>query len=931
MANYDSEDLQSGAPEPRPRKSQSKSQRQSKSKSKRRRRHPALTALSIFLKVIGTLLLIGICTGALVACFAVVYVQNVIIPQAGLELTAYEISQSSIMYYVDKNTGEEVEMVTLFQEDSQWVKYADIPKNLINATIAIEDRRFLTHPGVDWRRTAGAIYYMFTGQDIQGGSTITQQLIKNVTGDNETTVKRKVMEIFRALEYDKNHSKDEIIEWYLNFIYLGDGCRGVYTAAKNYFGKEVQDLTLAECASLIAITNNPSIYNPYSTREITRTIDGEQVTKTGTEWNLYRRDLILAQMLDQEMITEAEYKAAKAEPLNLKREEGTPREQAIYTWYEDQVIKEVTEALKEKDYNDAYINYILYNGGLRIETCFDPEVQAYVDAVYQDREGLVLDSASGQQIQSAITVVHNATGNVVALAGGIGEKTGNRLFNRASDTIRPPGSSINPLAVYAPAMEMNQLTPATVIDDSPINLNGDAWPSNAYNYYKGLTTIHEALEDSVNTIAVKVLKDRVTPNVAYQYLTERFGITSLVASREVKGEIKSDILLAPLALGGLTDGVSTYEMAAAYATFANNGIYKTPRTYVRVTDMNGNVLLENETVSQTILKESTVYYMNVMLQNVVKAGTGTTANFSGMTIAGKTGTTTAANDRWFVGYTPYYTAAVWLGYDYQEAIPTNSNYNGTILWRKVMEPLHAGLEDKGFYTPNDLVSKTYCRDSGLLATEWCPLDPRGSREVNGTFVNGDQPTTYCTVHTPVEVCLDDPVLDANGQPIAGLYHIAGEHCPEESRQTIALLDYNRDRATESVVTRDDNYLLSTWEEKGWNEPCSVHNGEPTEPFDPYDPATWPANDPGFDPLDPHTWPVDDPNFDPDDPTTWPWTIPGTTDPGVSDPGVSDPGTTDPGTTDPGTVTDPDPGSTPEPEPSLPPGDDDEPYIPANGP
>lgn len=835
--------------------------------------------------MLGTLLLIGICTGAIMACFAVVYVQTIIMPQAEQVLESinmFDVSQSSTMYYTDMETGAQVEMLTLRgTEDRVWVEYEDIPENLINATVAIEDRRFWKHPGVDWKRTAYGVLSMFTGRDIQGGSTITQQLIKNVTEYDDVTVKRKILEIFTALEFERSHSKEEILEWYLNYIYLGDGCNGVYTAALNYYGKELQDLSLAECASLISITNNPSLYNPYR----------------NPEKNIYRRNLTLDQMADPELayITQEECDAAKAEELNLKRETGSSREQEIFTWYEDQVIADVIEDLidKYKISKDVATNLIYY-GGLRIETCFDPDVQAYVDAVYQDRSVLELDSKTGQEIQSAITIVDNRTGNVIAMAGGIGEKEYSRTWNRATDTIRPPGSSIKPLAVYAPALDMGLITPATVFDDVPVELDasGDSWPSNSYNYFKGLTTVFEALEDSVNTISVRVLQDLVTPNMSYQYMTDCFGITTLEPSREENGQILSDIDRAPLALGGLTDGVSTYEMAAAYATFANNGMYRQARTYTKVTavDINGkeSVLLENTSSSEPVLKESTVYYMNTMLENVIDAGTGHDANFSGMTIAGKTGTTTSNKDKWFVGYSPYYTAAVWVGYDQQERIPSNS-YLAAQLWKKVMEPLHEGLEDIGFQQPTDLVKQKYCKDSGMIATEWCAADPRGGRVVEGTFVNGDQPKEYCTVHVPQEVCTESThILNSDGSE-SQTYHAVGEYCPEESIITVGLLDYTRLRVNESIVTKDDAYLLSTLTSLENGGVCDVHTEAPYDPeaFDPDDPSTWPTDDPNFNifdettypnyvpPFDPNneaTWPTDDPNFDITDETTWPETI-----------------------------------------------------------
>ncbi|MCD8005194.1 MAG: PBP1A family penicillin-binding protein [Oscillospiraceae bacterium] len=779
----------------------------------------AVHSLGIVLKVLGTVLLVGLCTCVIMGCYAVIYVQNQILPQVEQTLSAIsvlDVNESSTMYYTDSDTGELVELLTLYGDENRvWVEYEDIPENLIYATVAIEDQRFWNHSGVDWIRTAKAILLMFTGGDIQGGSTITQQLLKNITSNNEVTVQRKVLEIFMALEFEKTHTKEEILEWYLNYIYLGDSCYGVYTASLNYFGKELDELTLAECASLISITNNPSAYNPYR----------------HPENNLTRRNLVLSQIEAQGLITEEEMLEAQAEELTLNRETASA-EQVVFSWYEDQVIEDViADLMSEYDLSETAATNLLYRGGLQIETCLDPEVQAYVDEVYT-AESIGSDSTNGHTLQSAITVIDNSTGNVVALAGGIGEKKGSRLYNRATQAVRPSGSSIKPLSVYAPALDLGLVTPYSVVDDTPILVDGSAWPRNSGGYYNGLVTVSEAVRRSLNTVAVKVLQDYVTIENSYEYLTEHFGITTLVESREVNGSVKTDLTLASLALGGLTDGVSTYEMAAAYATFANNGIYKAPRIYSRVVlvDSNGKetVLLDNTSASEAVLKESTVYYINQMLKSVVSSGTGTTASFSGMTIAGKTGTTTSNYDRWFAGYTPYYTAVVWIGYDTQEKIPSANSNMAMTLWKEVMQPLHAELENIDFETPDGLVTAQYCQDSGLLATEWCTSDIRGSRVATGTYVSGTQPTTYCTVHTSAEVCTESPVLDSNGNE-TGLYHLCSEYCPEECRLTVGVVDYDRYYATSSVTASDDIYLLSYLEEQGV---CTLHTEETVETDDP---------------------------------------------------------------------------------------------------
>ena len=833
-------------------------------------------------KVIGTLFLIGIITCAILVCFAAVYIKTIIMPQAGLKLTDYSMDLTSHMYYFDPDTGERVEQQTLYGDENRvWVSYDEIPQDLVNAAVAIEDKTFWTNSGVNWKRTIGAFGNMFLQmKDTYGGSTITQQLIKNVTGDDDVTVKRKIMEIFRALEFNDNYDKKTIMEWYLNYIYLGEGCNGVYTASYAYFGKHVSQLSLAECASLIGITNNPSRYDPYLNLKLTDPETGETVTNL--QRNKRRQETILWEMLDQGYITQEEYDAAVAEELNFVRGSDGSRPKNIYTWYEDQVINDVVKDLRKTyDMSEEAALMVVYNGGLQIETCFNPKIQAMVDEVYENRDNLPYTSPSGQLLQSAITVIDNVTGNVVAMSGGIGEKTGSRLRNRATSAVRQPGSSIKPIAVYAPAIELGLINPATVVDDAPINLNDAAWPKNSYNHFRGRMTIFEAVEDSANTVAVRVLRDYITPQVSYDFLTGKLGISTLVLARQGSdGKVYSDVDIAPLSLGGLTDGVTTMEMAAAYASFPRMGVYTTPRTYSRVYDANGKLILENESSSSVAMKESTAFYINDMLKNVVAAGTGREAGFSGMTVAGKTGTTTNNYDRWFVGYTPYYTAAVWTGYDQNEKLKVTGN-PAAQLWNKVMSQVHQGLENKDFATPTEgVVTQKYCLDSGMLPNDYCPNDARGTRVTSGRFVNGDAPTQYCTLHVPVYLCKDDPILDAAGEP-TGMYHLAGEFCPEESKVSVAVLDYERNTEGVKYETRDDHVLKANLEALGT---CHVHltAPEPEPPVvDPDDPSTWPGHgeteEPGSGEDGGWHWPWEKPSQSPaptegngEDGWHWPW-------------------------------------------------------------
>ena len=889
-------------------------------KRPRRQRSAAATVAVTIGKVVGTLLLIGIITTVILICFAARYIQTVIIPQAHIEAN-FVMDQTSIIYYEDPNTGEYVEHLSLHGDENRiLVDYEDIPEDMIKATVAIEDRTFWEHHGVNWRRTLYGVILMFTGQDIQGGSTITQQFIKNFTGYDDVTVKRKIQEIFTALDFEKNYSKQQILEWYLNYIYLGDGCNGVATAAEHYFGKDLLELSLAECASIISITNNPTIYGPNSTVRMTNE-DGE--VTTGRERNKQRQELVLWTMWDQGIITEEEYQAAVAEELVFTTSVDEKEPDTIYNWYDEQLITDVMNDLMEQyGYSSLVASDMVYSGGLRIYACVDQNVQSIVESVYSDRSNLDLTSNSGQEIQSAIVIV-DPEGNIVGLAGALGDKTTNRGWNYASRSQRQPGSSIKPLSVYAPALEAGLITPASVFDDYPVQvLGGSAWPLNNPQTYRGLVTVADALRVSSNPAAVRVLQMLGFEN-SFNFMQDNFHI-DLEEGLEVNGEIKNDLGSSQLALGGLTNGVRVIDMATAYSVFPRDGLYIESRTYTQVTriaeDGTEEVILDNTNREpEAVLSSETTYYINDMLKDVVTGGngaTGTAAQISGMTVAGKTGSTNSNTDRWFVGYTPYYTAAVWVGYSMPERIYASGNPAVT-MWEKVMSQVHEGLENKDFTQPDGLVTVQICRDSGLRASEACLNDPRGSRVQSMTLFADDVPAETCAMHVSVEVCTASPVLDSSGTAIEGLYHLAGEFCPREADeslgitegtvQTIGILDYTRELVG-GVSSPDGNYFKSFLDAQGT---CDVHTTAP-EPVEPagYDPNS-------FDITDPSTWPpVNDPryeNFDPENPATWPTPEPEET-----------PGTETPGT---GETTTPDTTPAPSPTPAETPGS--EPFIPAS--
>ena len=797
-----------------------------------------------FFSILLTLILVGVCTSAMMAWIFMKYVDTTLTPVLQVNADDYTMNYSSFIYYQDKESGNWVEYQTIYGNENRiWVDIEDMPDALWQAAVAIEDERFFTHNGVDWKRTLKAVVNLFTDkEDTFGGSTITQQVLKNMTEDNDGTVNRKVREIFRALEFEKNYTKWDILELYLNFVYFGQKCYGVQTAAQYYFGKDVGELDAAECACLIAITNNPSMYGPMYDITITRE-DG--TTTTPRELNKVRQENILTKMSQVKgpatlgadlsdpdswttYLTEEEAQAAKDEVLQFAPDDTTSTEveeeetdeSGVNSWFVDEVFRDVTADLADQyGISTKEAEIWVYNKGYNIYTTLDPEIQEIAESVYEDRGSLNnLTSPSGQPIRSGITILDPYTGKIVAMVGDMGPKEGNLLWNYATD-IQQPGSSIKPLTAYAPALDSGAINPGTTFDNYPVQLlNGSPWPKNSPNTYTGWTSAAEGIQRSINTIAVQALQKGGVTN-AYAFATEKLGLSLQ----------PEDMDISPLGLGGLTYGLSTVEMAAAYATFANSGIYNEPKTYTKVTDSEGNIVLENSGEQHVAMKETTAYLMTTMLQKAVSNGTGGAAYFSGMSIAGKTGTTNDNYDRYFVGYTPYYVAAVWVGYKVNERISYSVNPAAS-LWKQVMQPIHANLENKSFTKPSTgLTTITVCADSGLKCTDACRADPRG-RVVQVTVATGTEPTEECNLHKLVDFCTEGNCL-------------AGEFCPEESVVQQGYLDYVREDYGESIKASDDAYLISSLE-KAFEESggCPAHTTEVVDPTDPDDP---------FNPLDPY--------------------------------------------------------------------------------
>ena len=634
-------------------------------------------------RVLLTVLLIVITTGMLFTCVFAYYVKTSLSTELELTPTDFSLSLTSTIWYKDA-AGNYKEMQNLYSKENRiWVEYENMPKYLEYATVAIEDKRFYEHKGVDWYRTVAAFGNMFLSmKDNFGGSTVTQQLIKNLTKDDEVTVQRKLMEIFRALDFEKTYTKEQIMEWYLNAIFLGEGCYGVGTAAQTYYGKDVWDLSLAECASIIGITNNPSKYDPFISQKN----------------NKERQETILSEMYSQGYISYDEYVQAVNEVLVPQRTEDDPYVEEVWSYYVDMIIEDVRSDLMErKGISEQAANQLLYGGGYQIYSCLNMDIQNLVDSYYKYPETMPKSwSYSSQQLQSAIVILDPYGGDILAVAGGIGEKTINLGLNRATGAQRPPGSSIKPISVYGPALDRGLITQTTLVNDAPnIKLAGqpDWYPKNADWSNSGIVNIRTAVMNSLNTVSAQIL-DKLTPQVSYQYLTERLGVKSLVVSRDNK----TDIAYAPLSLGQLTDGITVREMAQAYTSFVNGGIFTKARSYTHITDSNGVMVIDNVPDQSRAFSENTAWNMTDMLVNAVNYGTGREAVIGGMTVAGKTGTTTDSKDRYFVGYTPYYLAAVWTGYDTPEVMNFYGN-PATQIWRNIMGTLHEGLPGKGFPAP----------------------------------------------------------------------------------------------------------------------------------------------------------------------------------------------------------------------------------------
>lgn len=659
------------------------------------------------------------------------------------------------LYYQAEN-GEQTELIgdrLSGYENALYCPLDDMSSDLIEAFVAIEDKRFFEHGGIDWLRTCSAVReYLKTGNAHFGGSTITQQLVKNLTGESQRSVSRKISELRRAAAVEKRFGKREILEQYLNVVNLSQSCYGVKTAANVYFSKEPSELTLAESATIAAITNNPAKYDPIRHPEANR----------------LRRNVILREMLEQGRIDEKRYReAVESESiLCVNRDALTGK---INSWFADLVIRDVINAfVTERGMSEAAASRLMYCGGLKIYTTVDPRLQEQLTAYYADSENFPTHS-DGKKAQSAMMIVDPKSGDVLAVAGAVGEKTGNRVQSFATDARRPSGSVIKPLSVYAPALEKGMITYATVFDDVPkrFRANGAPWPRNSPDIYRGLTNVNAALTHSVNTVAVSVL-ERLGNRTSYRFLTEQLGFHSLSAEKDMGS--------AALALGQQSDGVSLSELIGGYTALANGGVYEGIRCYYKVLDGSDKVLLTRESAQKRVLDADNAAIMTMLLRQVTLNGTAKSLSLTEkVDVAGKTGTSGKSCDKWFIGYTPELLAGVWYGYEYPESLSdVKGNPALDIFDRFMGEAIKIrGVKQRQFETAGDLVAVRYCKDSGKLPSDACRFDPRGDRLEVGYFKKGTEPTDYCDCHVCVSYC------DHNG--------VATASCPSDACHTTALI------------------------------------------------------------------------------------------------------------------------------------------------
>ncbi len=705
-------------------KKQGEIKKESRKKMQKATKTKVKKGVFLGLKILFSLMLIGIITGCLVVGAFAIYVFNFVDDTVHEDLDQMSLGFTTTIYVEDKESGEFVEYQRLHGEENRiWVDFEKMPNNLLNAFVAVEDQHFREHQGVDWKRTVAAFANMFVDlySSNQGGSTITQQLVKNITGDNKQTPMRKIREIMRARYLEDNYEKDTILECYLNTICLGGGIYGVEVASNYYFGKTTSELTLVECAALASLAKEPERYRPDRNPEI----------------NHERRNTVLRLMKEQGYISEDVYQTSKVTDIDIVANESAKNNNKVNSYFVDALIEEVIDRLvSEHGMDETYASKNFYNGGYKIYCTLDPEIQTILEEEYAktDKYFTLTSKETGKHVQSAMTIM-DYEGHIVGIVGGSGEKTDNRAYNRATMAYRQPGSTMKPLASYSQAIQKNIINFSSMLDDKPIDgyyPGGGAGPRNSYGYYDGLMTVAEALERSTNTIPCHLVR-QIGTRATYYYLQNNLGVNSL--------DSVEDNNLSSLGLGGTYTGITTTQSAAAFAVFGNLGTYYEPTTIVKMTDQHDKVILK-EKGGIAAIDENTATIMNHLLQNVVYGERGTAktvASFSKeLKCYAKTGTTSDVYDSWLAGGTPYYVGSCWFGYDQQEKL-NNANLAKT-MWKNVMERVHKGLEPKEFVDSEFVTHRYYCQSTGLLATDACEHKAEGWYKTNYSL------PVACTAH-----------------------------------------------------------------------------------------------------------------------------------------------------------------------------------------
>ena len=663
----------------------------------------------------------------------------------------------------------------------------DMPENLKNAYVSIEDERYYKHHGVDIKRTGSAIinYVIHMGNSSFGGSTITQQLVKNLTGDNSGSISRKVKEWWKAYLLECYFSKEEILDMYLNVIYVGPNIYGVGAGSQYYFSKDVQNLTLAECAFLAGINHSPNSYNPF---------DNET---DNTEKIKNRTITVLDKMLELECITEEEHNTAVSEVNNgLRFRQGTVEaSDGIYSYHTDALINEIIQDIADKkNITEDFATNYLYLGGLTINSTQDSSIQDETETEFNKRQYNIASREGGDPAQAAMVIIDHQTGQVVACVGGLGEKDTARGLNRATQSTRQTGSSIKPLAVLAPGIDKKKFTAATMYADVKTTFKGNYAPEN-YNDYLGQITVRRAVESSQNIPFVEMMEE-IGVKTSISYLKD-MGITTLTEKDESLS----------LALGGLDKGITPLEMAAAYATIANDGVYIEPTFYTEITNRLGKTIVEAKPESHRVFSKQVAYILKEILTQPVKGanGTATYCSISGMDVAAKTGTTDENYDRWLCGFTPYYTAATWFGYDQNETIYFNRQNPAGIIWANVMRNIHSGLANATFEKPSWIQTETICADSGCIANNGC------TNTYEEYFLWGTKPGN-CTKHSGNKITTNNNQNEQTNQNVFNedltLDPSLENEVPETNTSTNSTTNTITDNRTNTTNTNRNNTTSS---------------------------------------------------------------------------------------------------------------------------